>query len=513
VSGFASGDEYEPFTFAVYALSAVRGLKAEAGPLVLQGQPFDSAQGRPGVQIPVGRMDLRTVRCLNRFMGEKKFKRVPILLEKVAPGDLTAGEVRQFWLSVYVSSDTPAGLYEGDLRLTYDTVQEQTVRVHLRVLPIQLLRPPTAYGFWYDLAPDWKGFCADTPTACRQMMKKHFVQMREYGLNSLGVMSIPATAPGRDAPLGRLCQLDDLMRMGKETGLLSANVPVLYSGAEPLRAAVASAAGIKPEDPKADAAYADAARGIVQEAKAQGWPPFIFIPVDEMDSQESLRTAAARWLGVLKRAGVTTGATLNGLWFGQDSADSEALRGVLDVRILNYVDERALTSAQRADKPVWLYNMGVSPWEPKRARLVFGLYAARCRAAGCFQWACQWPAKPGVDPYHELGSDARFCAQGFTYPAPDGPLPTIALEAIREGVDDMRYMYTLSQMITQARNTGRAADADSVAAELSALLTEVPVATPALGEYCERMPADLMPTIRWQMAQGIMRLQAKAESR
>jgi hypothetical protein len=247
------------------------------------------------------------------------------------------------------------------------------------------------------------------------------------------------------------------------------------------------------------------------EAKAQGWPPFIFIPVDEMDNRDSLRIAAARWLSVLKKAGLTTGATLNGLWFGQDSANSDALRGLIDARILNYVDENALATAQRAEKPVWLYNMDVSPWEPKRARLVFGLYAARCRAAGCFQWAYQWPAKPGVDPYHELGSDARFYAQSFAYPAPDGPLPTLALEAIREGIDDMRYIHTLTQLIAQARAAGRTTEADNALSMLNSLLSEIPVSTPALAPYCERIPADLMQTSRWQIVQSIMSLQAKAE--
>ena len=489
VSAFASGDEYEPLTFAVYALSGVRGLKAEAGPLVLQGQPE--------AQIPISHMDLRAVRCLNRFMGEKKFSRVPSLLERSPARDLPAGDARQFWLNVYVSPETRPGVYEGVVRLTYDTVQEETVKVRLRVLPIKLLRAPTAYGFWYDMGPDWKGLCADTRAACQQMMKKHFVQMREYGLNSLGVMSVPESKG--------LYRLADIMRAGKETGLLSPDAPILYSGAQALRSVVAGMA----QAPKADAAYADAARGIVQEAKAQGWPPFIFIPVDEMDNRDSLRAEAVRWLGVLKKAGVTTGATLNGLWFGQDSANSEALRGIIDVRILNYVDNQALASAQQAEKPVWLYNMGVSPWDPKRARLAFGLYTARCRAAGCLQWAYQWPAKPGVDPYHEMGSDAQFYAQSFAYPAPDGPLPTLALEAIREGIDDMRYVYTLTQIIAQARNAGRTAEAEGALSTLRSLLAQVPVSTPDLGAWCRRIPAGLMPTIRWQMAQVIMNLQER----
>jgi hypothetical protein len=367
--------------------------------------------------------------------------------------------------------------------------------------------------------------------------------MREYGLNSLGVMSTPGVV-SRDGAVqcdfsrdGRgekaaLYGLADLMQLGKETGLLSPDSQIVYSGAQGLPGVITASLGLssnlslgaegKPDDPTLDKAYTETVQAIVAEGKSKGWPPFIFIPVDEMDNGALRHAEAVRWLTLLRKAGVTTGATLNGLWFGQDSANSESLRGLIDVRLLNFVDGRALSLADRAEKPVWLYNVGASPWEPKRTRLVFGLYAARCRAAGCFQWAYQWPAKAGVDPYHEMGSDAHFYAQSFAYPAPDGPLPTIALEAIRQGIDDMRYIYTLTQLIAEARKSGQSASlrprgsdpkgADAAVEDLKSILSVVPMDSPRLTTYCDRTPADMMQAARWQMALSIMSLQAKTGS-
>jgi len=39
--------------------------------------------------------------------------------------------------------------------------------------------------------------------------------------------------------------------------------------------------------------------------------------------------------------------------------------------------------------------------------------------------------------------DHFYCGGRFVMPGPDGPLPTIACEGAREGIDDMRYIYTL----------------------------------------------------------------------
>ncbi len=497
VGAFASLDEYEPLTFAVYALADVQNLRVEVESFHLRGQPTES--------IPLAEMELRAVRCLNRYMGEKKFSRSPILLEKVVPCDVPAGSVKQFWLTVHVSERTTPGLYDGRARLILGD-RKSVVTLNLRVLPIKLLRAPTAAGFWYDMAPDWKGFYANNRDACLRMMYKHFTQMREYGLNSLAVCGVPAsrTKSGKTSPdfthdarheKDSCYGLSDLFSAGKKTGLLARGAPILYSGADALRTVAGAAA-----QGTDTSAYAQAARALAAEAKAQGWPPFVFVPVNELDKREGLRDVAGRFLGALKQCDLTTGATLNGLWFGQDAADSDALRGLIDVRIYSFVNAAALDSARRAEKSLWIYDAGVSPWEPKRARLAFGLYTARCGATGCFQRAYMWPAKPGVGPYHELGAGAQFHGQSFAYPAPDGPLPTLALEAVREGLDDLRYIHTLNQAIADARKASRADAADAAQAALDAVLANVPVETDKMNLYADRLPCSAADMARWKMA-------------
>ena len=73
----------------------------------------------------------------------------------------------------------------------------------------------------------------------------------------------------------------------------------------------------------------------------------------------------------------------------------------------------------------------------------------------------------------------------MAYPGPDGPLPTQRWEAVREGIDDGRYLYTLEARIAEAKKTGAAKEA--VAAG-EALLKEIWAAVPVRSEYNQNGP-------------------------
>ena len=87
--------------------------------------------------------------------------------------------------------------------------------------------------------------------------------------------------------------------------------------------------------------------------------------------------------------------------------------------------------------------------DPRRARSSagFGLFARG--AAAMYYWHYQMP---NGDPFDDLDGRARdWCA---AYPGPDGPLPTLDWEAIREGVDDLRYIHTLELLAERCRSMG-----------------------------------------------------------
>lgn len=61
-------------------------------------------------------------------------------------------------------------------------------------------------------------------------------------------------------------------------------------------------------------------------------------------------------------------------------------------------------------------------------------------------------------------------AGSYVVLSPDGPIPTVGWEGMREGIDDHRYLYTLRVMAEKADNYG---PARTLADESFALLSDI----------------------------------------
>jgi hypothetical protein len=98
-------------------------------------------------------------------------------------------------------------------------------------------------------------------------------------------------------------------------------------------------------------------------------------------------------------------------------------------------------------------------------------------------WHYQAPAS-NSNPFCDFdGIYGDWC---MAYPGPGGvPLPTQRWEAIRQGIDDGRYVYTLEIRVAEARKRGMAAAA--VAAG-EALLKEIREAVPVRATYDQDGP-------------------------
>jgi hypothetical protein len=99
--------------------------------------------------------------------------------------------------------------------------------------------------------------------------------------------------------------------------------------------------------------------------------------------------------------------------------------------------------------------------------------------------------------------DATYGDWCMAYPGPNGPIPTQRWEAIREGIDDGRYIYTLEARIAEAKKTG--AMKEAVAAG-EALLKEIWEAVPVKSEYDQNGPwtGEEYVSYRRRLAEAIM---------
>ena len=93
----------------------------------------------------------------------------------------------------------------------------------------------------------------------------------------------------------------------------------------------------------------------------------------------------------------------------------------------------------------------------------------------------------------------------MTYPAPGGPLPTQQWEAVRQGIYDYRYVFTLKNRIRACKNAALKADAEKV---LTSVINTIPgdFMTEKRSHYLQKLSPETQDTMRWKIGQTIMKL-------
>jgi hypothetical protein len=77
----------------------------------------------------------------------------------------------------------------------------------------------------------------------------------------------------------------------------------------------------------------------------------------------------------------------------------------------------------------------------------------------------------------------------YALPAPDGPLATLGLEAIRQGIDDARYVALLKKVNPSA---------------VKALLSEIEPFSASIPDWVEAHPGNSPESLRWKFARAAM---------
>jgi len=89
--------------------------------------------------------------------------------------------------------------------------------------------------------------------------------------------------------------------------------------------------------------------------------------------------------------------------------------------------------------------------KPGLHRLLSGFFLWRSRMDGIFPYVYQHlspPSSPFDDfaPWH-----GNYRVHMVTYPSADGPISTLQWEALREGIDDLRYLTTMEALIAEGK--------------------------------------------------------------
>ncbi|MCE5272067.1 hypothetical protein LLH00_12395 [bacterium] len=430
-----AANEYEPLTFSLYGLRDLDSVRVS-----LAGDLTDSA----GAVLPRAEISIGVVESLPTVIdGSDHYRQMPRLIARRAAAGLASGRSRRFWLTVHAPAEQAPGLYSGRVRISAAT-GEREAPLSVRVLPVRLpdeartdVNMCETYEF-YELFNDW-------PDADRALItragRRVYEDYRRHGMNGLWPHSgfhfkrAPDGAP----------RLDELFAALEAAKTLGFTRPVVWFCGSLVHTA-------KPRHPGNVRLYDKALmtgrmRELVSyvnhQCQVNGWPEVLYEPSDEpadnADYPLDRGQQARDLLAAVREAGGRTAET--GTYGLQEHW--------LDLPVLGSYNENLLPSLRAAqpELPVWVYRNETISQNMNLCftRYYWGFSAWRSGFDGTTAWTFQNTMNGKGDPFTDL--DGEGADVMVALPSVDGPLATPYWEAVREGVDDLRYIDCLRGLI------------------------------------------------------------------
>ena len=471
LSTAGSQGEYQAVTLAIRPSGDLTGVSVDGSNLTDGG----------GNSIPSSEIDCQYVRYLatpdTEFFGSGVLTWKPRLIQDTFPISVKSEVTKEFWITIHIPDGTPAGTYTGSVNI-HASSGELSVPLTVGVYPFTLdSADDMAYG-WYYMAPEDR-YCLNTrwfpdlAGAADGRLRSDFADMRRHGFNSI---EFPRPSlSGIDFPTGHVSTVD-MSRLDRYVDAMQA---VGFGGNRPgqvgtvgLANSILSGSAVTEFDSNFDAAFKDVLARVAAWGEADGVPLVMYLvdePRESMIQPWNRNLADTLEYCALANQVPDVVSTVTVMQDTQESVDYTPLAGAIDIMQTHpWPNSSGLAaSAASQDKPIWWYNTGGD------LRLVYGFYQYKI-GDGCWNWHFDWLDSDiwNPHPYSPFNNHWRY-----TYPSPDGPVPTLNYEWASLGITDYRYVATLGRMSSQARASG---DPDLVAwaDQADALLQSLVGATP-----------------------------------
>ncbi len=337
----------------------------------------------------------------------------------------------QFWVTVTVPRRTPPGIYKGKIGFYYQNKTFDTVLVQVKVLPLRLLGSSKQYILYTPYGPT-----GSAPTNLEGEGYSEFLSA--FGKLGFRVVSLNCN---RDKYAGALETY--------ESAGLTGPVPILvYAFSEMKTISESGPTVVKADDPKMMTAgwtgsnswvnpTVDEVRSLYDAIRSNGLSSALFFCADN-PSSDAARKMARDQAATFKRARVRSVARMS-----DERALSElspVLDGIDYHVAMSYVQSLINMETTRAsNKWEWYW------WDARSSASDNRLYA------GVGLW------KSGLD-----GCMPAWMPLDGKAPA-DGARSMLG-EALREGIDDTRYMTTYMKALRELKDLKRARDKEFIAA-------------------------------------------------
>ena len=389
------------------------------------------------------------------------------------PVTIAAGCVRQFWLTVHVPQNASPGDYAGKMTVSMSGLPAQEkIPICLSVLPIDLAPSCLEYGVYYraqltDQTP--AAVTSDFKTATQ--IEADLRNMKAHGIQWPDVYE-RCPARGNTVDFSRL---DRQLQIRRAAGLPVD--PLLYLGV--------GTGGLV--DAEAANERLALIKKVIAFAHARGIREVYFYGEDEATGQ-ALHAQRQVWSAIRREGGK--------VWTACSTGFFDLVGDLLDLPVVARQAPAEVARVHALGRKVWNYAKPGTIEAPFSQRYYMGWWLIRSGMDGAHPYAFQHAMGVGKSagrPWDDF-DDVVYRDINYTYPTIDGVVDTLQWEAVREAVDDVRYYTTLIKLIDQAADSGNERAA-ALATKLQRWLTSVDIT------------GDLQ-AIRWEMAKGIMQLNA-----
>ena len=437
VSISASLGEYEPLSIGIYSDRYSGSLRLETSELINQnGQIIDAKN----VSVCVAKMmSLRTE------LGGYDYTVGPKILEPKTTTKIQIGESVQYWLNFYVPNELSSGVYSGTIKISRDDKKIKAIPLTVHVHDFKLVEPKIErYMFIGWIMRDYS----------EDELRLAFRDMKQHGMTTVMAKIIPEVSFGKD---GRLL-LDFSwakrgVRVFKEVfgndivvagGM--ANIAELINH-EIVQAGQWFSKEIQEQTPLRWTLYEYAYEQIVDKLVDWSTTPYMFI-YDEPAGSKYRDLAIAGYKHAKDVKPEVPIAVTTTLEF------AETMNDYFNINMFSYYADDfdpaiARTLCRDSKDLYWAYGQSWSnlPHSCATLRYEAGFYAWKQGFEGIGWWAYRVSVK---DPQNDLdGSTQDFM---MSYQSEQGVQSTLNWEAIREGIDDLKYLNTLEYWISCAKS-------------------------------------------------------------
>lgn len=402
------------------------------------------------VGVDLKSVDLRLAGDLQSVSGQKlSQKQFTIracengVLPLSKPRSIDKGQNLAWWLTLDPNPDLPADRYTGTLQVISDDKVIRTAELVVDLLDIELPRPKASFFLWH-----FTGYFRPEH-ATPQLRRAYYKDMAEHGMTTVTIYG----TPDRDG---------EHVDFSKEYGYQKSGTPAdvewgydqsvpaildagLAQDGQPIILLITKEAHDGRPGYDFGSAPENVTRRILDEWFKRKWPTPLLYVHDEPSTPERIE-AVKPILERIKSWNLPVKTVTAGL-------DIPSLGHLYDtwIQIQFDINLETIMAAREHKADLWAYDCRVPYTNAPFDRALYGFWAYRSGVQGVGRWAYHDNEKTYIDDQGIMhgGVGPRL---SHIIPSSKGPVPTVAWEATREGVDDYRYLMLYDLTLARAKD-------------------------------------------------------------